>query len=137
MKCLFITLTLLTGTAFAWWQIETVDSAGDMGLFNSLALDSSGNPHISYFDYTKGVLKYALLNASSWEIETVDSTEFGQVGLYNSLALDSSGNPHVSYSYFWFSDLKYAFWNGSSWEIETVDSEGVVGTHTSLALDSS
>ena len=59
MKCLFITLTLLTGTAFAWWQIETVDFAVHVGYYSSLALDSSGYPHISYFDNTNDDLKYA------------------------------------------------------------------------------
>jgi hypothetical protein len=52
--------------------ISTVDSAGDAGKYNSLVLDSSGNPHISYHDESNSDLKYAHYNGSSWEIETVD-----------------------------------------------------------------
>ncbi len=46
------------------WNIETVDSTGHVGSFSSLALDSSGNPHISYYSYTNADLKYAVAAVS-------------------------------------------------------------------------
>jgi hypothetical protein len=114
------------------WVSQTVDSAG-YAWDASLALDGSGNPHISYFSDQD--LKYAAWTGSAWMTQTVDSV--GDVGLYASLALDGSGNPHISYYDLSNGDLKYAVWTGSAWMIQTVDSTGDVGLYTSLALDGS
>jgi hypothetical protein len=116
------------------WNIETVDAAGDVGYFTSIALDPSGNPHISYFDNSNLVMKYAYYDGSIWNIETVDAAAvFG----YKSMALDPSGNPHVSYRDYSNQGLKYAYYDGSIWYIETVDAAYDVGYSTSIALDPS
>ncbi len=60
------------------------------GIYSSLALDSSGNPHIIYFN---DGLKYAVQNGSSWDIQVVDVDGWG-----GSLTLDSTGNPHIVYT---------------------------------------
>jgi len=104
------------------WVPETVDSPGDVGWYTSIALDSSDNPHISYFDETNSDLKYARWNGTDWITETVDSD--GQVGTHTSITLDSSDNPHISYFDGTNMDLKYAWWNGTDWVPETVDSDG-------------
>ncbi len=43
------------------WITQTVDQVGQTGAFTSLALDSRGNPHISYYDYDHHAVRYAQL----------------------------------------------------------------------------
>ena len=118
------------------WHIETVDSEGSVGYYNSIALNSGGYPHVSYCKYEidNSDLKYSYMDASGWHIETVDSE--GSVGYYNSIALNSGGYPHVSYYDDTNGGLKYAYMDASGWHIETVDSARYAGWFTSIALDS-
>ena len=116
------------------WRIQTVDSVGNVGYEPSLALDSDGYPHISYYDDNNDDLKYAYWDGIKWQMQTVDSED--NVGWYTSLALDSIGYPHISYHDSTNGNLKYAYWDGANWQIETVDSKRQVGEFTSLALDS-
>ncbi len=126
------------------WNIQTVDSEGSVGWYTSLALDSSGNPHISYFDATNHGLKYAVYNSSHWNIEMIDSTDSAgaTAGLYSSLALDAGGNPHISYFGYDFNvysstQLRYATFDGSAWDIQMLSGPGHRGWYTSLDLDAS
>ncbi len=114
--------------------ISLIDTEGNVGWYNSIALDSGNNPRVSYYDVTNRNLKYAYLNGT-WTAETVDNSS-DTVGLDTSLALDSGDYPHISYYDATNGDLKYAAWTGTTWNIQTVDSGGNVGEYTSIAIDS-
>jgi hypothetical protein len=121
----------LAGAIDAGWTIELADvskafeAMGD----RSLALDSSGNPHIAY-GYRQ--LYYAWHDGSAWHLETVDST-LG-VGSCASLALDAAGRPHISYR---GGGLKHAYHDGTAWRISMVDDAASLSMYTTgLALDS-
>ena len=70
----------------------------DMGKFPSLALDKSGNAHISYLDLEVWALKYANGTPGDWSTSYVqdpeDRTEH-QKTVYSKLLLDSADVPHV------------------------------------------
>jgi hypothetical protein len=128
-------------TAAGEWRITTVDfgvnqrgAPPDVGCGTSLALDSGGKPHISYYDRGNRSLKYARWSGTNWRITTVDVADWG--GAFNSLAVDSRDRPHIAYYDFDNGDLKYAHWTGSSWRITVADSEGNVGEDCAIALDS-
>lgn len=117
------------------WESQTVDQYGDKGADNSLAIDASGYPHISYREYDwwamTDYLKYAYWNGTKWDIQYVDWT--GDVGFNSSLALDGAGRPCISY-HDNQARLKYARWDGSVWNITTIS---YAGGSPSLVLDSS
>ena len=91
------------------WHIETVyeTSEGSLGLHNSLAFDSTGNPGISFCHKAPHYeLMMARWHGSGWSIESVDGES--EAGRHNSLAFDEFDNPCISYC--GASSLKYAWY---------------------------
>jgi len=132
------------------WQIETVDDAGETGLFSSMIIDKDGGTHISYFEktgvapgfYTVGNVKYAFRpsGASDWEITQIDTldkvvTGFADARNITDLALDSLGNPWIAYSD--EQSLRLAVFDGAQWRVQTVTTAQTnrLAQIVSLALD--
>ena len=118
-------------TAATTFVSEIVDPPEDVGVRPSLALDSQGNPRISYYnnfpsDNSRRVLKYAERLGTAWSVETADASVFaGNEG--SSLALDLQGNPRIAY-YLYLSDgmnvyrrLRFAAKQLGGWQFEDFD----------------
>jgi hypothetical protein len=122
------------------WSFSTVDATG--GYHPSLALDSSGRPHLSYVMAVPGELRYAY-GDEGWQVETVSSDVRS---LQSGLAVDAAGRPHLAYSARPEPDsmnvLMYAYQDTDGWHHEVADAQedvfsltSGIGYDISLALD--
>lgn len=103
------------------------------GAYESLAIDSQGFAHISYYDTPGKDLAYIYWDGTGWQKKTVD--HYGSVGGFTSLVLDENGNPHISYiDWAHPYKIKYAHDDGTGWEIQ--EFPGWEG-RTDMALDDS
>jgi hypothetical protein len=83
-----------------------IDQDGDVGQHPSIAVDSEGIVHISYYDASLRSLKYANGQEDIWSVDTVDDSE--SVGEYSSIALNSEDRPTIAYFDRENEDLKLA-----------------------------
>jgi hypothetical protein len=117
------------------WNIQSIESFTFSSPFyptySSLALDLSGNPHITYILDSYGAsksLKYASWNGSAWNIQTLDQGIYSDQ--YPTLVLDSKNNPHITYGVNYQDKLydmthenhglNYAAWDGAEWNIQII-----------------
>jgi hypothetical protein len=121
------------------WQTETVDANVDINEGSyyspvSIAVDSTGIPHISYQDYRRrdtadtmwtynNDLWYAARIGGTWTTQAVDA-DGNDDGAWNSIAVDSAGAPHIAYVDYSVNDLKYATLSGA-WVQTTVDTDSI------------
>jgi hypothetical protein len=106
--------------------------------FPSLALNAAGEPRISYHEWNRGALLYAVRATGVWQTEPVDEPAGVDVGRYSSLAIDpQSDASHIGYFDISSRVLKYAVSTGQRWATSVADSNGDVGRYARLALDPS
>jgi hypothetical protein len=115
----------------AGWHFEIVasDLAEDEPSPPTLALDSTGSPHIGFWNRNDGELKYAYREGDAWHVETADGSGGSEV----SLAQSGDGFPHLSYVR--DETLLYAYRDATGWTVETVDDSTGGPRYSSLALD--
>jgi hypothetical protein len=100
---------------------------------SAIAIDSSGNVHVAYYDFSVPGLSYATNATGSWVTQSVDDQ--ADVGPHVAIAVDAAGTVHLSYYDVSNGDLKYAANGTGSWAAQTLDSAGDVGKFTAIALD--
>jgi hypothetical protein len=117
------------------WVSRPVESGG-VGMYSSIAVDSQGSLHISYYDAAFQRLRYAkgTPDGAAWQVTILGSGQ--KMGLFTSIAVDSLNRPHISFFNDSLDSLRYVTWNGA-WVEEVVDGDYGVGWDTSIALDSS
>ena len=128
----------------AGWHFETVDSSQDTGYDTTIALDSSGYPHITYRQYEPNKsLKYAYKDAGGWHTEVVKAC----TGIYAdravTMVLDSHGQAHISFyrcsaTGSW--SLQHGHRGGAGWTFTPIcDVDDVLGFNgdTAIAVDGS
>jgi hypothetical protein len=119
------------------WIIEYIEDVGRTVAETSIALDSQGRPHISYYSLPTRHLKYAYFDGTKWNIEEVDTGL--DVGITNSLRLDSNDLPRIAYWDEAQQRVRYARFDGNAWIFSTVEDLDCVSPlpkRVSLALDS-
>jgi hypothetical protein len=105
----------------AGWQTDVVDSTGDVGKYNSIALDPDGYPRIAYHDSSTNFdLKYALWNGDSWSIQTLEVA--GKTGYEPSLAIDKNGFSRIVYFESDTYNLRFLFEDSTGWHSQTLKS---------------
>lgn len=111
------------------WHNWLVDETGDVGQYSSLALNSTGQPRISYYDATNKDLKYASWNGSAWVSSAMITA--GDVGEYSSLVLNDD---YYTISYYDRTNdqLVVTSYNGI-YSTYPYDEDG--GHYTSITLD--
>lgn len=111
------------------WTYENVEGSYDMGRYPSLAMDTAGNPHIGYYDYTNSDIRYIHWTGNAWIRETVRTYVYSR---FTSLALDGT-TPHMLFGK---QQLIYSYRSDAGWQTEIIGTGSEAGFYSgSLALD--
>ncbi|BCW97608.1 MAG: hypothetical protein KatS3mg024_0435 [Armatimonadota bacterium] len=85
----------------------------------SLALDSSGNPNIAYYDTGVEQIRYVLKSGINWVVFVVDSSS-ADTGRPCAIAMDSLNRRYIAYLDATNGRIKIAYQTSSGWVQETL-----------------
>jgi hypothetical protein len=108
-----------------YWAVTTVDTDKGSGKFNSIAIDSKGNPRIAYgnVNYENASLRYSYWTGESWKTDIVEGEGKPGTSCWSvAMVLDKDDNPHITYTNVPELLVKYATKKDGHWKIEAVDS---------------
>lgn len=89
------------------WSDETAYSSSSVSEIPSVAVDSGGGIHVSFYETGGGNLMYATdSRGGGWASEYVDTP--GTVGFYSSIVVDTGDVPYIVYYDSTNDDLKWA-----------------------------
>lgn len=134
---------VLAGSVYAAAPtIVTVDTGGAdvVGYYSSLAINSSGNAVIGYFDDSNNDLKLAICNDLACSAPSVQTlAPSGGQGTYTSLQLASGNIPVIAYYTFPAEDMRLLRCNDATCSTfsDTIVDSGQAGSHNSMVLNSS
>jgi hypothetical protein len=118
------------------WTVDDVPTHGNISHQVSAGVDAQGGVHVAYHRHYMGRLYYANNSNGLWTSPDDGVIHgWGTAGEYNDLAIGPLGGVHVCY----FVDETDELWylNGpGGWSATMLDSDGKVGKHCSIALDS-
>ena len=141
-------LRYATSSDGANWTVTKLDELDRMNFFSrtytgvSLALDSRGYPHISYYnqtvsDTTPSLIYYLSWNGTGWDRETV-AFPLSKRDFTTSLAINAQDIPHIAYCDVAGKELIYATrWPSGDWSTQSVVQGPDLIRMPFLALDSS
>ena len=100
------------------------NGGGLVGYSIKTALDATGNLHVTYMNYSRPAVKYALRTGNAWRIETVEALAAVAYPDRNSLAVDRWGRPWIGYHDSGRGVLAVARRTAAGWKREIVDTDG-------------
>jgi hypothetical protein len=108
----------------------------DRGMGNSIVIDRSGSPIISYFNTES--LKVARLVNGAWKFEVIDRFPLVEQWAWrffrSTIVLDQNGNPHIGYQS--SLGLKHAWWDGTRWNTQLIVAPAGTTFDGAMAIDS-
>lgn len=115
------------------WVCRVVDNSENTGWYSSIAITSSGERMISYYNGKYGYLEFTnSTNGRDWNLYTIYAD--GDSGQYSSITTNPSGYPGVSFYSAGTGKMSFMRWNGSNWITTHLLTAGELGPYPSLGI---